>query len=138
MSCASVDAVLSALAISAVLAGTACPAPTVAVPAHEPQLTPGRSELVTGIYVQGGAVLPGCRMLPRGPYAGTVTVFDASTGARVASETLHVDGRLFRIALAPGTYTVRAKERGGLRIRPMTVTIAPHHRVRDDLFIDVP
>ena len=90
------------LAIAIVLAAGACPAPTVAVPPHEPALTPGRTGLVAGIYIQGGAIIPGCRMLPRGPYAGTVTVFDASTGARVASETLSADGRLFRIALAPG------------------------------------
>jgi len=93
---------------------------------------------LAGIYVQGGAIVPGCTMRPRGPFAGTVTVYNATTGARVASETLRTDGRLFAIALAPGTYTVRAQERGGLRIRPMTVTIPRGHRVRDDLFIDVP
>ena len=38
----------------------------------------------------------------------------------------------------PGTYTVRARERGGLRIGPLRVSIPPGHRVRDDLFIDVP
>lgn len=132
------DGLLAPLAIAMVLAGSACPAPTVAVPAHEPHITPGRSGLVAGIYVQGGAIIPGCTMRPRGPYAGTVTVFNASTGARVASETLHADGRLFRIALAPGTYEVRARERGGLRIGPLTVTIPRGHRVRDDLFVDVP
>ena len=132
------DWLLAPLAIATVLAAGACPAPTVAVPAHEPHVTPGRTGLVTGIYVQGGAIIPGCKIAPRGPYAGTVTVFDASTGARVASETLSADGRLFRIALAPGTYTVRARERGGLRIAPLTVRIPRGHRVRDDLFIDVP
>jgi len=133
-----VDGLLAPLAIATVLAGSACPVPKVPVPASEPRVTPGHTGLVAGIYVQGGAIVPGCRMLPRGPYAGTVTVFRAGTGARVASETLRTDGRLFRIALAPGTYTVRATERGGLRIGPMTVTIPPGHRVRDDLFIDVP
>lgn len=132
------DGLLAPLAIATVLAAGACPAPTVAVPSSEPHVTPGRTGLVAGIYIQGGAIIPGCKMAPRGPYAGTVTVFDASTGARVASETLHADGRLFRIALAPGTYTVRARERGGLRIGPLRVSIPPGHRVRDDLFIDVP
>jgi len=111
-----VDGLLAPLAIATVLAAGACPAPTVAVPSSEPHVTPGPAGLVAGIYIQGGAIVPGCKMLPRGPYAGTVTVFDAGTGARVASETLRADGRLFRIALAPGTYTVRAREHGGLRI----------------------
>jgi hypothetical protein len=134
-----VNGLLAPLAIAMVLAGSACPAPTVAVPAKEPHVTLGRSGLVAGIYIQGGAIIPGCTMLPRGPYAGTVTVFNAKTGARVASETLRADGHLFRIALAPGTYEVRARERGGgLRIGPLTVTIPRGHRVRDDLFIDVP
>ncbi len=129
---------LAPLAIAAALAGSACPAPTVPLPAHEPHVTPGPSGLVAGIYVQGGAIIPGCRMRPRGPFAGTLTVFDARTGARVASETLRADGRLFRISLAPGSYTVRAHERGGLAIGPMTVTIPRGHRVREDAFIDVP
>jgi len=133
-----VEVLLAPLAIATILAGAACPAPTVPLPASEPHVTPGRSGLVAGIYVQGGAIVPGCTMRPRGPFAGTVTVYNATTGARVASETLRTDGRLFAIALAPGTYTVRAQERGGLRIRPMTVTIPRGHRVRDDLFIDVP
>lgn len=133
------DGLLAPLAIAMVLAGSACPALTVGVPVSEPHVTPGRSELVAGIYIQGGAIIPGCPMRPRGPYAGTVTVYRAKTGARVASETLHADGRLFTIALAPGTYVVRATERGGgLRIGPLRVTIPPGHRVRDDLFIDVP
>ena len=132
------DGLLAPLAIATVLAAGACPAPAVAVPSSEPHVTPGHTGLVAGIYIQGGAIIPGCTMLPRGPYAGTVTVYEAKTGARVASETLRADGQLFRIALAPGTYTVRARERGGLRISPLTVRIPPGHRVRDDLFIDVP
>ncbi len=126
-----------ALPVIAAPLASACPAPAVAVPAHEPRITPGRSELVTGIYIQGGAIVPGCRMLPRGPYAGTVTVFDTS-GRRVASQTLRRGGRLFHIPLAPGTYTVRARELGGVRPMPLTVTITAGHRTREDLFVDVP
>ena len=132
------DWLLAPLAIAIVLAAGVCPAPSVPVPASEPHVMPGRTGLLAGIYIQGGAIIPGCKMVPRGPYAGTVTVFDASTGARVASETLRADGRLFAIALAPGTYTVRARERDGLRVGPLSVRIPRGHRVRDDLFIDVP
>src|SRR5579871_5540468 len=130
---------LAALAVAATLAaGTGCGDPAVPVPRTEPHVTAGRSAFVAGIYLQGGAVLPGCRFEPHGPYAGTVPVFDAATGARVASQTLRADGRLFRIPLAPGTYTVRARARRGWRLGPLTVTITAGHRTRDDFFLDVP
>ena len=129
---------LALLATAAVLAGAACPSPTVPLPPSEPHATAGPSELVAGIYIQGGAIIPGCHMRPRGPYAGTLAVYDAATGRLVARQTRRHDGRLFRIVLAPGTYTVRATDGGGLRTVPMTVRIPRHRTVRDDVFIDVP
>jgi len=130
---------IAPLLVSAALAGTRCPAPSIALPAHEPQRTAGPSALVTGLYVQGGALIPGCHPAPRGPYAGTLTVRSATGGRLVARVTLRRAGRLFRIRLPAGRYVVSATQTGGgLRAVPRTVTIAPHVTVRQDLFVDVP
>ena len=64
---------LSGLALSGLFATVACSAPTIPVPPHEPVLTRGPSELVAGLYVQGGAYIVGCPLQPRGPYAGTLS-----------------------------------------------------------------
>jgi len=129
---------LAGLAATALLAATACPMPTVPLPAHEPSRTPGPAELVTGLYVQGGALIEGCQPQPRGPYAGTLTVTSARTGRVVAQRTLAVAGRLFVIALAPGSYRLRARIAGGLLAVEQSVTIPRQRTVRQDVFVDVP
>jgi hypothetical protein len=134
----SVTEVLALLALPLLLAGPACSAPSVPLPAHEPLLTRGPTELVAGLYVQGGAYIVGCPQEPRGPYAGTLTVRGARTGRLVARETLTRPARLFVVALPPGRYTVSATGAGGLRTQPQTVTIPRHTTVRQDVFIDVP
>jgi hypothetical protein len=127
------------LAGTALVAGTSCPPPpTVALPASEPALRPGPTELVAGIYMQGGAYFAGCKQQPRGPYGGTLTARSARTGRIVATRTLTHSGRLFTLRLAPGRYTVTATDTGGLRTLPQKVTIPKHTTVRQDVFIDVP
>jgi len=129
---------LAGLAATVLLAATACPMPTVPLPAHEPSRTPGPPELVSGLYVQGGALIQGCKPEPRGPYAGTLTVTSARSGRVVARRSLAVAGRLFVIRLAPGSYRLRARTSGGLEAVPQAVTIPSHRTVRQDVFVDVP
>jgi hypothetical protein len=129
----------AALTVASLFAGPSCPMPRIPVPAVEPHIVAGPTELVSGFYLQGGPIPPiGCKPEPRGPLAGTLSVHDAKTGRRVARETLHSAGHLFTISLHPGTYRVTAAEAGGLRTRPQTVTITSHHTVRQDVFLDVP
>jgi hypothetical protein len=130
--------VLSVLALTMLLASPACSAPTVPLPAHEPQLTPGPTELVTGLYIQGGAYIVGCPQQPRGPYAGTLTVHGGRTGRVVARETLRRPGSLFVVPLSPGRYTLSATGASGLRAEPQMVMIPRHTTVRQDVFVDVP
>jgi hypothetical protein len=123
---------------------TNCTTPTVPVPANEPVVvfTPGTTELIAGLYVQGGAYIIGCPQTPRGPYAGTMTLTSVNpqtTSAReVERETLHKDGKLFHFVIAPGTYTVTSSIVGGVRTTPQRVTILANHTVRQDVFVDVP
>ena len=120
------------------LAGVVCAKPTVALPAHDSLVTRGRSELRGGLYVQGGAFIVGCPQRPRGPFAGTLTVSNSTTGALVARQTLRRSGRLFTLKLVPGTYVLNATQTGGPAAVTVRVTITAHHTVRQDLFIDVP
>ncbi len=129
---------LSGLALSGLFATVACSAPTIPVPPHEPVLTRGPSELVAGLYVQGGAYIVGCPQQPRGPYAGTLSAISTRTGRVVARETLRQPGKLFVLKLAAGSYTLRATNSNGLLAAPARVRIPAHRSVRQDVFIDVP
>ena len=78
---------------TALLAGATCPPPpTVPLPASEPALRAGPTELVAGIYVQGGAYFAGCKQQPRGPYGGTLTARSARTGPIVATRDARAAG----------------------------------------------
>ncbi|MGD0981063.1 MAG: hypothetical protein ABR946_06230 [Solirubrobacteraceae bacterium] len=114
-----------------------CPRPAIAVAPREPYVTRGPTEVVVGLYVQGGALIQGCRQQPRGPDAGTVTL-RAPTGAIVASQTLRDAGKLFVLHVGPGTYTLGARMGDGLRLLATSVTVREGRTVRQDLFEDVP
>jgi len=131
---------IAAIALAAALGATppACPAPTVPLPAHEPTLTAGPSELVAGFYEQGGALIPNCPQRPRGPYAGTLTITSVQTGRLVARRTLHGDGQLFVVRLPAGRYRLSGHLAGGPLAVRETVTIPAHTTVRQDLFVDLP
>jgi hypothetical protein len=137
--CAAGLAALSSGAAGRARAGSGCPHPSVRVPPNEPVYRVGPTELVSGLYVQGGAVPPPpCKAKPRGPYAGTITVSNASTGATVASKTVR-DGHLAHIPLAPGRYKVSGQfSGGGTSTYSPTVTVRQGYKVRQDVFEDVP
>ena len=124
---------------AAVASRTACPHPTVPVPRHEPVYKPGPTELVSGLYVQGGAIPPPpCRPKPRGPYAGKITVTDPTSGAVVATKSVK-NGHLAHIALPAGTYNVSGQiSGGGPAVSASDVKVRQGDKVRQDLFEDVP
>ena len=129
----------SATATSPGFTGSHCPHPSVPVPPNEPVYRTGPTELVSGLYIQGGAIPPPpCKPKPRGPDAGTITVTDPTTGATVATQSVS-NGHLAHIALAPGKYTVSGQFAGGGRTSfSPTVTVRPGYKVRQDVFEDVP
>lgn len=115
-----------------------CPHPSIPVPANEPVYSSGPTELVSGLYVQGGAVPPPpCKPEPRGPYAGTVRVADPRTGRMVAHQSVR-DGHLAHIQLPAGLYNVTGHFSGGFTTQAVKVRVKGEHKVRQDLFEDVP
>ena len=117
----------------------ACPRPTIPVPPNEPVYRTGPTELVSGLYIQGGAIPPPpCKPKPRGPYAGTITVTDASSGNVVVTKSVR-NGHLAHIPLPPGSYKVSGRIKGGgSASQSPTVTIKQGYKTRQDLFEDVP
>ncbi len=116
---------------------TGCPHPSIPVPRHEPKYTPGTAELISGLYVQGGAVPPPpCHPEPRGPYAGKLTITNQS-GTFTATQTVKA-GHLAHIRLAPGQYQLSGEMAGGGRTVTADFTVKAGQRVRQDAFEDVP
>ena len=125
-----------ALAGSAPAVPTSCPHPSVPVPRHEPKYTAGSPALVSGLYIQGGAVPPPpCRPEPRGPYGGRLVV---RNGGRVVVRRSDASGHLAHIPLAPGTYELRGRITNGPELGSVKVIVRSGQRVRQDLFEDVP
>jgi hypothetical protein len=115
-----------------------CPHPTVPVPPNEPVYTAGPTEVVSGMYIQGGAIPPPpCKPKPRGPYAGTITVTKYWSGATVASQTV-TDGHLAHIHLSPGTYKLSGHFSTGFTSYPVKIRIRQGYKTRQDAFEDVP
>lgn len=120
------------------LTATGCPGPTVPAPSSEPAYRPGRPEVVSGMYVQGGPLPPPpCKPEPRGPYAGTITVTDLHTGATVAEQKVS-DGHLAHIRLAPGAYDLIGHFASGVTPAPVKIKIRRGYRTRQDCFENVP
>jgi hypothetical protein len=98
-------------------------------PPHNQGMRPGPTELITGLYLVGGPVLPysspHCRRppgKPGTPAPGTIEVFGLSDGTLVASRTIK-RGRLVTFKLAPGRYRVSDRALHGTQIlvRPFTI-----------------
>jgi hypothetical protein len=126
-----------AAAVRGSLGATNCPHPSVPVPAHEPKYTSGPTELVSGLYIQGGAVPPPpCHPEPRGPYAGKLTITNRN-GTFRATQTVG-NGHLAHIPLAPGHYRLNGRLAGGGSTVPVDFTVRAGQKVRQDAFEDVP
>jgi hypothetical protein len=98
-------------------------------PPHNQGMRPGPTELITGLYLVGGPVLPysspHCRRRPGRPgtpVAGTIDVLDPSGGTVVASRTV-TRGRLVTFRLTPGHYRVsdHAQHETQILSRPFTI-----------------
>jgi hypothetical protein len=111
-------------------------------PAGEPVRKPGPTELVSGLYLDGGPhrfrSASHCASLSGTPGAGTITVTDPTSGAIVATETV-AEGQLAKIRLPAGTYTIigtfanASSDDQHIQSRPQTVTIRSGQTVRQDV-----
>jgi hypothetical protein len=116
-------------------------------PPHEPFIRRGPTELVSGLFLTGGPVFfysaPHCSSVAGTPSAGTITVTNRASGARVAKQTV-AEGQLAHFHLGPGSYTITgvfsdAYANGvPLTTPPQTVEIPRGDTVRQDVVAGIP
>jgi hypothetical protein len=118
-----------------------CVRSAAAGPPHDQGRRRGPTELITGLFIEGGPAVvfsaPGCRYPPGRPTAGTIQVLDPATGAVVRSRTIH-RGRYLTFRLAPGRYLVRGRLGHQSTTQPATVGIRPGFTTRRYVVEDVP
>jgi hypothetical protein len=112
-------------------------------PAGEPLVTSGPTELVSGLFIEGGALAiysaPKCTPRVGTPSAGTLTVTSTATGAVVATQTVAA-GALATFPLPPGSYTVSGtfSDSSGLTLPGTSVQVTAGNTVRQDVVVPVP
>jgi hypothetical protein len=115
-------------------------------PSDEPLRTPGPTELISGLYLDGGPSrlrsAPRCSSLSGTSSAGTITVTDPASGAIVASVTV-ANGKLAKIRLHAGTYTIIGtfadafSNNQHMHSLPRAVTIPSGQTVRQDVSVSI-
>lgn len=111
-------------------------------PEHEPVLTAGHTELVSGLYAGGGPPVRGPRPCPTSQ-AGTITVTNAANGEVVATQPVG-KGALTTIPLPPGDYTIVGTYAGVIvngqhgQSAPQAVAIPAGTTVRQDTNLEYP
>jgi hypothetical protein len=109
-------------------------------PPGEPILKPGPTELIAGLFIEGGAYIersaPNCKTLVGQSSAGTITITN-SVGTVIANMALTA-GQLLSVNVTPGQYTISGQFAGGTKAGPTTVNVPSGEIVRQDLVLDVP
>ena len=109
-------------------------------PQGEPIDRLGPTELITGLFIEGGPFeyrsAPVCRDLVGKSSGGTITVID-SLGAVIVSRTLTA-GQLLHQMLNAGTYTITGVFSDGLKGGKVIVKVPSGEAVRQDVVLDVP
>jgi len=110
-------------------------------PPSEPILKPGPTELITGLFIEGGAYIersaPICKALVGKSSAGTITITN-SVGTFIANNMALSAGQLLNVNVPAGTYTIAGVFAGGNKVGPSTVLVPSGEIVRQDLVLDVP
>jgi hypothetical protein len=110
-------------------------------PPNEPIEKPGATELVSGLFVEGGPVVfrsaPVCKALVGKSTSGTITVTN-SAGTVLANNMALTAGQLLYVNVQPGAYTVSGKLTGGTALGPIIVNVPSGEVVRQDLVLDAP
>ena len=110
-------------------------------PPGEPLLKPGPTELIAGLFGEGGPLLfrsaPNCKSLVGTSSPGTITVVNAE-GTVVVNKMALATGQLLHADVPAGTYTLTGVLKGGTKVGPLTVKVPSGEIVRQDLVIDFP
>jgi hypothetical protein len=119
-----------------------CPGSSnIGPPPGEPILKPGPTELVTGLFIEGGAYVersaPVCKDIVGKSTSGTITITNA-VGTVLANKMALSAGQLLYINVTAGQYTISGVLTGGNALGPITVSVPAGEIVRQDLVLDAP
>ena len=110
-------------------------------PPGEPLITAGASELVTGLFLEGGPLVdrsaPVCKDLVGKSTGGTITITN-SAGTTIANAMKLTPGQLLYVNVPSGAYTITGVFSDGTAAGPITVTVSSDQVVRQDLVDDAP
>ena len=131
------EATVVTLDVNPLCGGAINPGP----PPGEPIIKPGAPELITGLFIAGGAYIersaPNCKTIVGKSSAGTITVTN-SVGSVITDNMAVSAGALLSVNVSPGVYTVSGVFSGGNKVGPIQVTVGADQIVRQDLVLDVP
>ena len=119
-----------------------CPGSSnIGPPPGEPIIKSGPTELITGLFIEGGAYIersaPNCKDLVGKSTSGTITITN-SVGTVFVNNMALSAGQLLYDNVPAGVYTITGVFTGGTKAGPTTVTVAPGEIVRQDLVLDAP
>jgi hypothetical protein len=119
-----------------------CPGPAdLGPPSGEPLITTGASELVTGLFLEGGPIVdrsaPVCKDLAGKSTGGTITITN-DAGTTIANAMKLTPGQLLYVNVPAGPYTISGVFSDGTTAVPITVTVSSDQIVRQDLVDDIP
>jgi hypothetical protein len=119
-----------------------CPGSSnIGPPPGEPIIKSGPTELITGLFIEGGAYIersaPNCKDLVGKSTSGTITITN-SVGTVFVNNMALSAGQLLYDNVPAGVYTITGVFTGGTKAGPTTVTVASGEIVRQDLVLDAP
>jgi hypothetical protein len=110
-------------------------------PPGEPIIKPGDTELISGLFIEGGAFVersaPNCKVYVGKSSSGTITVTN-SVGTVIVNNMALTAGQLLYVNVTAGDYTISGVFSGGNTVGPIKVTVPSGEIVRQDLVLDVP
>lgn len=110
-------------------------------PPGEPITTLGPTELISGLFIEGGAFIyrsaPNCKSFVCKSSSGTISVTN-SVGTVIVNNVALTAGQLLHDNVAPGAYSISGVFSGGNRVGPTIVRVLSGEVVRQDLVLDVP
>jgi hypothetical protein len=123
------------LSVNPLCAGAADSGP----PAGEPILTPGPTELIAGLFIEGGPLImrsaPTCKDVAEKSSPGSITVTNAA-GTIVVNRMRLTRGQLLYVKVPPGKYTITGILSVNNKVGPVTVKVPAGDTVRQDLTLD--
>ena len=130
-------ATLVTLTVNPLCSGASDPGP----PAGEPIVKSGPTELISGLFIEGGAFIvrsaPHCKQIVEKSSPGTITVTN-SAGSVIVNQMALATGQLLYVTVPAGTYTITGVLSVNNKVGPVTVNVPAGKTVRQDLTLDAP